>query len=88
MKFTDRPEVDRHLLTAGVKNLKEFGYPAVNVDNITSDYLFAMFFKRMLEDNEGQRADVDEAIGRLKEEIEKNEANNSVVESARPDRAV
>ncbi|UIS25284.1 hypothetical protein [Erythrobacter phage vB_EliS-L02] len=72
MRFTDRPEIDRHLIAAGVRNLKEFGYDSVNVDNITSDMVFAKFFSRMLEDNEGQRDDVDEAIVRLMEEIDAN----------------
>lgn len=45
------------MLAAGVKNLKEFGYPAVTKENILTDYLFSKFFKSMLEDNKGQGAD-------------------------------
>lgn len=38
------------LIDAGVRNLKEFGYPGVNRDNILNDLIYAQFFKGMLED--------------------------------------
>lgn len=47
------------LIAAGVRNLKEFGYPNVNADNILTDMIFAGFFKSMLEDNRGRGADAE-----------------------------
>ncbi len=38
------------LLTAGVRNLKEFGYLTVSKENIMTDYIYRKFFVRMLED--------------------------------------
>jgi hypothetical protein len=45
------------LLRAGVKNLREFGYPGVTDKNIISDDLYRAFFRRMLEENLGRGAD-------------------------------
>jgi len=47
---------------AGVKNLKEFGYPAVNSENIFTDIIYAGFFKSMLKDNKGSSKQIDDAI--------------------------
>lgn len=47
------------LLAAGVRNLKEFGYPHVNVDNILTDEIYKAFFVSMLRDNLGKGADKD-----------------------------
>jgi hypothetical protein len=41
--------MEEQLIRAGVKNLKEFGYPAVDKDNILTDLVYSSFFKRMLE---------------------------------------
>lgn len=55
MKKTDRriseqkAHVRHTLLEAGVRNLMEFGYPSVNTENITKDYIFRKFFRSMLE---------------------------------------
>ncbi len=38
------------LIAAGVRNLKEFGYPSVNTENILTDMVFSKFFASMLED--------------------------------------
>ena len=57
------------LIAAGVKNLKEFGYPGVNSGNILTDSTYKAFFKKMLEENKGQRADVDKAIEDLLRQI-------------------
>ena len=35
----------------GVKNLKEFGYPNVNSENIFTDEIYRAFFKSMLKDS-------------------------------------
>ena len=57
------------LIAAGVKNLREFGYPHCTADNILTDEVYKAFFKHMLEENKGQRSDVDEAIEALLAEI-------------------
>lgn len=57
------------LIAAGVKNLKEFGYPNCNAQNILTDEIYKAFFKRMLDDNKGQRDDVDKAIDELLKQI-------------------
>ena len=38
------------LLAGGVANLKQFGYPTVNAENIMTDYVYRAFFKSMLKD--------------------------------------
>lgn len=58
------------LLKAGVKNLKEFGYPAVDEKNILTDIVYSQFFKGMLEDTieeVGAGGVVDAAEALLKE---------------------
>jgi hypothetical protein len=58
------------LINAGVRNLKEFGYPSVSKDNITNDEVFASLFRSMLVDNKGMG--MDEEIDSLISEIDKN----------------
>ena len=41
------------IISAGVANLKEFGYPNVNAENILTDLIYSAFFKTMLEGNLG-----------------------------------
>lgn len=60
------------LIAAGVRNLKEFGYPSVTPKNILTDYIFRRFFKSMLEDNLGKGADL--TIAELLNEIEEKES--------------
>lgn len=48
---TDVLNLRNQLITAGVRNLKEFGYPEVNGDNIITDHIYSVFFRRMLEEN-------------------------------------
>lgn len=43
-------DIRGQLLKAGVKNLKEFGYPTVDEDNILTDMIYSGFFKSMLEE--------------------------------------
>lgn len=69
-RFIDRPETDRRLIAKGVENLQGFGYPHVDVNNIVTDDVFSRFFRSMLEDNLGQRDDIDESINRLIAEID------------------
>ena len=60
------------LLTAGVRNLKEFGYPDVSTANILTDEIYSVFFAKMLEENRGRG--VDPTITELLAEIEGDEA--------------
>lgn len=39
------------LIKAGVRNLKQFGYPTVNAENILTDDVYKAFFRRMLEND-------------------------------------
>ena len=58
------------IIAAGVRNLKEFGYPQVDAKNILTDHIYKAFFKSMLEDNLGKGQDV--TIAELLNEIEDN----------------
>jgi len=60
------------LIAAGVNNLKEFGYPSVNKENILTDKVYAAFFKTMLVENIGVVADLDIVINELIKEVENN----------------
>lgn len=62
------------LIAAGVRNLKEFGYPDVTRDNILTDMIFRKFFRSMLEGTFGRGADV--VVNALLREIdEKGDSN-------------
>lgn len=63
-------QIREHLLKAGVKNLKEFGYPLVTTETILTDEVYKEFFKSMLEDNLGNSNQIDEVINNLISEIE------------------
>ena len=41
--------MEKKLIEAGIRNLKEFGYPLVNAENILTDEIYKAFFARMLE---------------------------------------
>lgn len=58
-------DIKTKLLLAGVKNLKEFGYPEVNTSNIQTDEVYSEFFKSMLNDNKGYSLSFDIAIDEL-----------------------
>lgn len=65
MKIRDR------LISAGIKNLNEYGYPHVDASSIISDVIYSAFFASMLRDNIGAAsAAVDCEINRLLMEIE------------------
>lgn len=66
-------DIRNKLIAAGVRNLKEFGYPAVTADNILTEVLFARFFRSMLEDNLGNGAAHDKEINVLLAEIAQSE---------------
>lgn len=46
--------IRQRVLKAGVKNLREFGYPNVDTENILTDLVYKDFFLSMLEDNLGK----------------------------------
>lgn len=52
MKNQQQP-IREKLIQAGIRNLKEFGYPSVNKDNILTDMIYSRMFDRMLEGHEG-----------------------------------
>jgi hypothetical protein len=62
-------QIREHLLKAGVKNLKEFGYPEVTTETILTDIIYKEFFKSMLEDNKGNGKQIDEVIDQLLSEF-------------------
>ena len=62
-------QIREHLLKAGVKNLKEFGYPEVTTEKIMTDEVYKEFFKSMLEDNKGNGKQIDEVIDQLLSEV-------------------
>ena len=55
------------LISAGVGNLKEYGYPSVNAENILTDEIYKAFFVSMLKDNFGKG--VDKEIRALLDEL-------------------
>lgn len=59
------PAILNALLAAGVRNLKEFGYPSVDEYNILTDLIYARFFKRMLEEHEGNKTEVNYLLGEI-----------------------
>jgi hypothetical protein len=64
-------QIRQHLLSAGVRNLKEFGYPEVTTETILTDKVYYEFFKSMLNDNLGLgNQQIDEVINNLLTEIE------------------
>lgn len=70
MKY-QRPKIGtvrESLINGGVRNLREFGYPSCDADNILTDYIYAKFFDRMLEEHQGNEKEV----GELRAEISKS----------------
>ena len=62
-------QIKEHLLKAGVKNLKQFGYSEVTTETILTDEVYKEFFKSMLEENLGNDKQVDEVIEQLLSEV-------------------
>ncbi len=62
-------QIREHLLKAGVKNLKEFGYPEVTTETILTDEVYKEFFKSMLVENLGNGKQVDEVINQLLSDV-------------------
>lgn len=60
--------IRQKLIKAGVKNLREFGYPSCDEANILTDEIYKRFFESMLEENLGHSAAVDVEINQLLKE--------------------
>ena len=66
----DKKIVRESLIAAGVKNLKEFGYPSVDEKNIFTDTVYVLMFQSMLRDNLSRSTPIiDEVINDLLKEI-------------------
>ena len=63
-------QVRERLLAAGVRNLKQYGYPSVDAENILQDQIYSMFFRSMLNDNLGAGDQIDAVIKSLRDEID------------------
>lgn len=59
------------LIENGVKNLQEYGYPAVTKENILTDMIYGAFFKRMLKEAKGNGIDdeVEDLLSRVTTEL-------------------
>jgi hypothetical protein len=58
------------LIMAGVKNLKDYGYPSCSPENIMTDQIYKAFFASMLRDNMGKVSpSVDAEIRRMLAEM-------------------
>ena len=53
------------LIAAGVKNLRAYGYPECNKDNIMTDQIYKAFFASMLKGNKGNDDAIDKVIDEL-----------------------
>lgn len=58
------------LIKNGVRNLKEFGYPDCNEENILKHSILKTFFIGMLEDNKGINKESDKVIDDLLKELQ------------------
>jgi len=60
------------MIRAGVKNLKAFGYPGVNSENILTDHIYREFFKAQLEatENYGINSDIEAVRLKILAELE------------------
>lgn len=64
--MTKGNDMETKLIDAGVKNLRAFGYPGADKDNILTDPIYRAFFSSMLKDNKGLGGkDADAAIDAL-----------------------
>lgn len=69
-----KAQIKERIIENGVDNLKEFGYPTVDQNNILTDRIFARFFLSMLNDkvNQVNNKDVTDVIEQLKAEVSAN----------------
>lgn len=63
MNHTEQ-DIRTRILKRAVLNLKEFGYENCNEDNILTDEVYKIFFKKQLENVQGEskNADVEKVI--------------------------
>ena len=61
------------IIEAGVRNLREFGYPSVNAENILTDAIYSQLFKSILEGNLGDPAVQQDVLKELIAEVESND---------------
>lgn len=61
-------QIRNHLIKNGVENLKEFGYGNVNSENILTDEVYSMFFKKQLIESKGIKL-IDDIIDEILKEI-------------------
>lgn len=74
--------IKKALIAAGVKNLKEFGYPGVTADNILTDYIYRAFFKGMLEDETNRKTNqLIKVCEDLLEEINKSDIKDKEIKT-------
>jgi len=66
--------VREKLLQAGVKNLREFGYPSCDEKSILTDMIYSRFFESMLKENRGHDKEIDDAIEELLKELTPHKA--------------
>ena len=59
--------VQQKLIKAGVRNLREFGYPDCDSKNILTDMIYSAFFKTMLDDSPIHRKDVEGLLAEIAE---------------------
>lgn len=64
------------LIKAGVKNLKDFGYPGVTEENIFTDQVYGLFFKSMLQESLSDSRVDSETIDGLIAEIDSKRSKN------------
>lgn len=62
-------KIIKELKRAGVEQLREYGYPAANSENITTNVIYKAFFKTMLEGTLGKSKAIDDGINFLINEI-------------------
>lgn len=58
-------EIRAKLISAGVKNMREFGYGYVDEKNILTDEVYSKFFISMLKENKGHSESIDAVIEEL-----------------------
>lgn len=71
--MTDK-QIGEMLLKAGVRTLKEFGYPDVTTENIVTDPIYKAFFIPMLEDSKNNNVQMNRVIDAILKTLE-NDAN-------------
>lgn len=69
-KEVNPKQIRDHLISAGVKNLKEFGYPECTSVNILTDEVYVSFFVAMLVENKGHGTSIDKVINELLQELQ------------------